>query len=1391
MNAHANWRLSATLVVLIAAGFTWGCAQQVDDIDRTQADKIEKELFMSDAEWYLQQTVVDSGMEGGLTFPALESALKRIRWTVTEDVLYAHSTVELADGLNEGFDEEDARRTGVVAAFPIEGHFDVQRQYSASTGEPSNVIVEDTSDRPWYERDYMRVNWATNMVDGFQMFQGQLGDFSPVAHEMPQDDRQANPNRTRISDEFIDTVTDYYYHPNPAACVNAYGLDTLFSCDGGRLSIRTSMKRVPEVETYEPLNYVDTEELTRDGTPGGEAMLTASIFDRELGGRVEVECNDEVKDWMLNDQGRSYEAQCRPANFEYFDRFGYFRTERVEWDRYVGTSDYQRRYYAQRWNIWQSMFDEDGNRLEKPDRTPKPITFYLNLEYPKFMFDAAQETAEEWNKVFRDTVILSMGLENDAALDEKLYDEYGHTDMFRIVENSCHPGPLVDWYNEHGSAHSEDRDSVDGIFADFIGTPGGDEAMEAALWDLSNEARTNLCANLEYATETRPLAEEQFTWERMGDIRYSFFNWIEEHVPWAGYGPSAADPMTGEIIRANANYAGKHIRTNATYGADLVQYFNGELSEDDIIYGTQIRDDLFNNDRDSERFGLTPEGQRELSMRAGVDPAEASATNFEERPNVGDLDPFVLNFGPDRIRQEADIVAYQTSKNTTMDEQMVELLETPRIKALVMSDMEVQMIVEAMARERHGNEFSDEQLHQAYLDLHTPQILMERNRTRDRLLSERNIMTRTSLDRAVENLVTYEGVVDYFAGKSRDDIIEFFMNRVFIGTQLHEIGHNVGLRHNFSAHADALNYHDEYWEIERAVQEGRLNREDAYSIQGDMVQEIIDDESVDYLSQAEFKLASVMDYSADLTGRMAGMGKYDRAAIKFAYGGMVEQWADDVQLPQNFSSELMLSNYTELPLVMADEFAGDDDAYVKGIDIIQDGREFVTLEEAKERRRAGIESNTERWSTYDFDAENPPVIDRTVDYNFCTDDLQGRVLDCKVWAYGGDQREMVNHSFDSFRALQVFWRYRRHNIDRMYDNVVSFQNRLFNTFEVSQEPFRYFSIYRWFDLGVFTDDLQQAAIDGFNFFNEILATPEPGRYCPFDANNTNIDTHWFYDLENTYVPARFHNDDGGCANYVDIRRGEGYLYNYGFSSDYEFRIDRVGTFIDKLVGVQMLFMMNADFSQSSFFTDQRATNLSYWTLFKDEMLELMSGIILGDYQQFGAALNGGKFDYVKPVDPVTFGFGVEDDVGDVPRIYTPQSLNHEINMLFLGLMFSSSYMDREVDFTHYVKIATTQDEWQDFGEGVDIVEFVHPITQQIYRAPNVEDRSIGARLINRTNELAERYVEAEEWYQDAEPGTSDYSQRRTIRDRRLEQMQDLVAKMDLIRDAIDQAFALR
>ena len=61
----------------------------------------------------------------------------------------------------------------MIITFPITSHFDVIRSYNSQTGEQSNVLVENATDRDWWQRDFMRVAWGSPSV---QFINGELAN---------------------------------------------------------------------------------------------------------------------------------------------------------------------------------------------------------------------------------------------------------------------------------------------------------------------------------------------------------------------------------------------------------------------------------------------------------------------------------------------------------------------------------------------------------------------------------------------------------------------------------------------------------------------------------------------------------------------------------------------------------------------------------------------------------------------------------------------------------------------------------------------------------------------------------------------------------------------------------------------------------------------------------------------------------------------------------------------------------------------------------------------------------------------------------------------------------------------------------------------------------------
>src|SRR5262245_39646376 len=70
------------------------CFQGVEDIDRTQANAIKKDMFQNTT-WYFQQTIVHLPATDTSNFIGVPSIMEKIRWDIQESVLLAYRSYEL------------------------------------------------------------------------------------------------------------------------------------------------------------------------------------------------------------------------------------------------------------------------------------------------------------------------------------------------------------------------------------------------------------------------------------------------------------------------------------------------------------------------------------------------------------------------------------------------------------------------------------------------------------------------------------------------------------------------------------------------------------------------------------------------------------------------------------------------------------------------------------------------------------------------------------------------------------------------------------------------------------------------------------------------------------------------------------------------------------------------------------------------------------------------------------------------------------------------------------------------------------------------------------------------------------------------------------------------
>ena len=405
------------------------CATDIGLIDRTQHDKLEKSLFAG--VWYLNQTIVDTPYNAGFTFVGEMNfgATGKVIFDIQEDLLIVYPVNEYVEGAEKGFradqifkywdaectseDSEDFQcLDGVdnlgmldkkccfvemylgqpVSAFEIVSHFDVQRQYNAQTGEQTNVLEENTTDRKWWQRDYIRVNWSVNKVNDFT-FLARITEQKGIDYYV-QSHETGNPDVPTLTTEYIDVVTKSWGYPESTGSCNIYGV-SFGDCAPALIKMRTAFRKVAPTNDYEPMRF----------------------------------SNEDRQQW-----------------------FGYFLTERYSYDEHWGTTEIGRISYAQRWNLWKTTMteglptDAEGNPVEKPCfkdmdetgcdtanvngarevcsaadwfehgtcvvRTPlpytqrglRPIVFHASAALPELLWEATVRMADEWSKSFKDTV---------------------------------------------------------------------------------------------------------------------------------------------------------------------------------------------------------------------------------------------------------------------------------------------------------------------------------------------------------------------------------------------------------------------------------------------------------------------------------------------------------------------------------------------------------------------------------------------------------------------------------------------------------------------------------------------------------------------------------------------------------------------------------------------------------------------------------------------------------------------------------------------------------------------------------------------------------------------------------------------------------------------------
>ncbi len=315
---------------------------------------------------------------------------------------------------------------------------------------------------------------------------------------------------------------------------------------------------------------------------------------------------------------------------------------------------------------------------------------------------------------------------------------------------------------------------------------------------------------------------------KAGDLRFNIIQLVTDPIDSGllGYGPTVGNPHTGEILQGHISMFSGVLRSlNRRIWQNMVDLSVEAKQEKRNIQVEISPDHIINQDVLDGHFG----------HNAGHDHGDHSEFKLEKFPNINLKMPKAI---PTEALSESNIAHIEQTIKGMKKQSQVDLTYEAFYEKYHGKKEEVELAASFMEDKIHVYAKNNAYLVDAFPIGGTVKMLFSG-------------ITQTEFPEAFKEDGTLKNWDDLSADSKKKASIIIETN-TYTHTLIHEMGHNLGLRHNFEGSFDKANFYSE----EEAKELG-MRTAPAYS--------------------------SIMDYGYSSLNELETFGKYDIAALRFAY----------------------------------------------------------------------------------------------------------------------------------------------------------------------------------------------------------------------------------------------------------------------------------------------------------------------------------------------------------------------------------------------------------------------------------------------------------------------------------------------------------------------------